>query len=170
MINVAVCISGQYRESGCPISNLLSPFLQDGVNVYVIVDVWNKAGKTTALDRIIPNGYLKYFEPNKKKNDDFDLPSFKLTYPKLFEQLFESRDITVDFLRERFSTDSVSIECAPGDLMKTGSYMKVTYPSILKKRNPRSINSILMFYKIWHSFNIAKEKEKEQTIQTGRNS
>lgn len=152
-MKIALCISGQMRGNAEKWKHYLNLF--SGHDVHTYVDVWDRMGVTTAIDRVLPSGYLNYFYSGAELKN-FALDRFSVKYPSLYQGLFVAENVSEPFISDLFNPKKISIEPTPEEFLNKKSFKGVEYPVFLKERNPRDINCLLMFYKIWKCFNLVR--------------
>jgi tetratricopeptide (TPR) repeat protein len=153
-MKIAVCISGQLRGDEQQWGKIVEKFSRYECDYYF--SIWDSMGGTTAIDRVIPPGYLSYFFPELELKK-FKIDEFGRKFPFLFEELFLGKKVNEEILKKIFSSNRIEIEVSPENFLNEKIFADVKYPLFLQKRNPRDVNCLLMFYKIWSCFEMVKK-------------
>lgn len=153
-MKIAVCISGQLRGDQHQWRKIVEKFSRYECDFFL--SVWDEMGGTTAIDRVIPPGYLPYFFADQELKK-FRLDEFKSSFPILFDEFFSGGRVDKHILSEIFFTEYIEVEASPKNFLIDKRFGGVNYPAFLQERNPRDINCILMFYKIWSCFEMVKK-------------
>lgn len=153
-MKIAICISGQLRGNEAQWRKIVEKFSQHDCDFYL--SIWDKMGGTTAIDRVIPSGYLSYFFSGSELKK-FKIDEFKKSFPIIFGDLFSGENVDKNVLSKIFNTKNIDIESSPSNFLTEKEFDGVFYPFFLQERNPRDINCILMFYKIWSCFQMVKK-------------
>ena len=157
-MRVAICVSGQVRDFESTWEKSIANIFHD-VEYDVYLDVWDKRGTTTAIDRVFPKHFLQYLigETPANKYEPADLKS---KFPVLFKNVFENTDLELSVLEKVFAPAQLNIEAAFESLTTEKRILDVAYPDNLKKNNPRDFNCLPMFYKMYKCNEAVSESGK----------
>ena len=160
----AICISGQLRNWK-QLHHSLQTII-DSIPCDIFVSTWDRAGKTTAYERLFPNSYLANMLMDRDADGQWQYdPGFSTKYPNLSELLFEQALITEDAMRQYLNAHRVEIETFPSDFGETRTLHGLTYPKIfLETMQPRYVSSLPMFYKIWAADQLRQKHEEERGL------
>lgn len=157
-LKVAICVSGQVRDFESTWEKSIANIFHD-VEYDVYLDVWDKRGTTTAIDRVFPKHFLQYLigETPANKYEPADLRS---KFPVLFRSIFENTGLELSALEKVFSPVQINTEVAFESLSTEKRILDVRYPENLKKSNPRDFNCLPMFYKMYKCNKAVSESGK----------